>query len=99
MYQGKMGFDQWEAEVFNKGTNLKKAIDEAYILYKKFYDLTYGLTAAQILALPIFTGSNMTEADITKLQNAVNCMADFYKTMHNEAVTQVDRFGYLYPFL
>lgn len=94
-----MGFSEWESEVFNKGTNLKTAIDDAYIMFKKFYDLTYGLTAEQILALPTFTSSNMTEADITKLQNAVNCMADFYKALHNEAVGTVDRFGYLYPFL
>jgi hypothetical protein len=99
MYQGKMGFSEWESEVFNKGTNLKKAIDDAYILYKKFYDLTYGLTPAQILALPTFTSSGMSESDITAMQNAVNSMGDFYKAMHNEAVGQVDRFGYLVKFL
>ena len=99
MYQGKMGFSEWESELFNKATNLKTAVDNAYILYKKFYDLTYGLSPAQILALPIFTGCEMTEADITAMQNAVNSMGDFYKAMHNESVGQVDRFGYLVKFL
>ena len=99
MYQGKMGFSEWESELFNKATNLKTAVDNAYILYKKFYDLTYGLTPADILALPIFTGSEMTEADITAMQNAVNSMGDFYKAMHNEAVGTVDRFGYIVKFL
>jgi len=99
MYQGKMGFSEWESELFNKATNLKTAVDNAYILYKKFYDLTYGLTPADILALPIFTGCEMTEADIAAMQNAVNSMGDFYKAMHNESVGQVDRFGYLVKFL
>jgi len=99
MYQNKMGFSEWEAEIFNKGVNLKKAIDEAYILYKKFYDLTYGLSAAQILALPIFTGCGMSEADITAMQNAANCLGDFNKCLHNEAVATVDRFGYIVKFL
>ena len=98
-YQGKMGFSEIEAELFNKGTNLKKAVDDAYILYKKVYDMTYGLTPAQILALPIFEGCNMTEADITAMQNACNCLGDFYQAMHNGAVSQVDRFGYLVKFL
>jgi len=99
MYQGKMGFSEWENELFNKATNLKTAIDNAYILYKKFYDLTYGLTPADILALPIFTGCEMTEADITAMQNAANCLGDFHKAMHNEAVGTVDRFGYIVKFL
>lgn len=99
MYQGKMAYEQWEAELYSKGTNLKKAVDDAYTLYKKFYDLTYGKTAAQILAMDQFSSSGLTEAGITDLQNAMNCLSDFYKAMNNQTVSQVDRFGYLYKFL
>lgn len=99
MYQGKMGTSEFASELFNKANILWNAVDEAYVLYKKFYDVTYGLTPAEILALPQMTGTNYTEADILKMQNAMNCLGDFYKAMHNESVSQVDRFGYLYPFL
>lgn len=99
MYQGDNAKEQWSFLLSTKAKNLNNAIDEAYIAYKQFYDEFYGMTEAQVLATDAFSTSGYTEADILAYRNGYNVLEDFHKAMHNEAISQVDRFAYLVKFI
>lgn len=53
-YTGNMTFGEFSSQAQSRGNNLLNAIKDGKILYDKFYQLTYGKTDEQILALPQF---------------------------------------------
>lgn len=97
-YMGVMTFKQFSDQAQNRGNNLLNAIKEGKILYDKFYQLTYGLTDEQILALPQFnvTGDTMDQAGLTKLKYALGVFNDLAL---GNALTPATRDSYLVPFL
>jgi hypothetical protein len=97
MYTNEMAFEQWVAEAGYKGNTLVNAINAGKILYDKWYQMSYGKTDAQIAALPQFAGK--TEADISAMAYAVGVFNEMYLALHNGAVAQADRAGYLTPVL
>jgi len=98
MYSGDMTWTDWTKAANLQGASVKSAIDQAKILYDKWYAFTYGLTPTQIAALPQMSGH--TAADVTTLTNAIGVLNDFYSALHNiAALPQFDREGYLTPLL
>src|SRR5574343_766223 len=97
-YMGNMTFKEFSAQVQSRGNNMLNAIREGKLLYDKFYQLTYGLTDEQILALPQFnvTGDTMTQAGLDKLRYALGVFNDLAL---GNALAPATRDGYLVPFL
>ncbi|MFZ0928185.1 MAG: hypothetical protein WAN11_06275 [Syntrophobacteraceae bacterium] len=81
----------------NNANTLLRDINEAYLWFQKYYAVTYGLTQAQILALPGFSGR--TAQDITNIAAAFQVFRDLYNLMNNvSAPAQANRVGYPAPF-
>lgn len=97
-YTGNMTFKDWNFTTQSKGNNLLSAVREGKILYDKFYQLTYGLTDEQILALPQFNivGDTMDQAGLTKLRYALGVFNDLAA---GNALAPATRDSYLVPFL
>ena len=97
-YTGVMTFKQFSDQAQSRGNNLLNAIREGKILYDKFYQLTYGLTDEQILALPQFNiaGDTMDQAGLTKLKYALGVFNDI---SNGTALSPATRDDYLTPFL
>ena len=83
-----------ESMVQQRGTALLSAIREAKLLYDKWYSLTYGLSDAQILALPSL--DNMTQEELTAFKYAVGVFND---VASGTALAPATRDSYLVPFL
>jgi hypothetical protein len=92
-----MTWQDWTTQANQKANALKSSIDAAKVLYDKWYSLTYGLTPAQIAALPQMAGH--TVADITAMNYAMGTFNDFNAALHNAAVVTSDREAYLTPIL
>ena len=98
MYSNEMTWDEWASAISQSGNQLLSEIQTAKALADKFNAMTYGLTAAQIAALPQFTGK--TAADATAMQYAVGVFIDLYNAIYNvAALPQALREGYLAPFI
>jgi hypothetical protein len=97
MYSNDMTWQDWTVQANQKATALKSAIDQAKVLYDKWYTLTYGLTPTQIAALPQMSGH--TVADITAMSYALGTFNEFNSALHNLAVPTADRESYLTPIL
>lgn len=97
-YMGNMTFKEIAAQTQSRGNNLLNAIREGKLLYDKFYQLTYGLTDEQILALPQFnvTGDSMDQAGLDKLRYALGVFNDLAS---GNALAPATRDAYLVPFL
>src|SRR5574343_57070 len=97
-YTGNMTFKDWNFTTQSKGNSLLSAVREGKILYDKFYQLTYGLTDEQILALPQFNivGDTMDQAGLTKLRYALGVFNDLAA---GNALAPATRDSYLVPFL
>ena len=97
-YMGNMTFKEFLAQVQSRGNNLLSVIREGKLLYDKFYQLTYGLTDEQILALPQFmvTGDTMTQDGLDKLRYALGVFNDLAA---GNALAPATRDSYLVPFL
>jgi hypothetical protein len=95
--------NDWTWQIIKNAMNpncsqLISLIDNCNYFYQKWYALTYGLTDAQILALPECTG--MVAADVTALKYAMSTFNDLYNALHGgAAISQVNRTGYLTPFI
>lgn len=97
-YMGNMTFKELAAQAQSRGNNLLNAIREGKLLYDKFYQLTYGLTDEQILALPQFnvTGDTMDQAGLNALRYALGVFNDLAS---GNALAPATRDSYLVPFL
>lgn len=97
-YMGNMTFKEFLAQVQSRGNNMLNAIREGKLLYDKFYQLTYGLTDEQILALPQFnvTGDTMDQAGLDKLRYALGV---FNNIANGTTLLPETRDSYLVPFL
>lgn len=97
-YTGVMTFKQFSDQAQAKGNALLSAIREGKILYDKFYQLTYGKTDEQILALPQFnvTGDTMDQAGLNALRYALGVFNDLSA---GSALAPATRDSYLTPFL
>jgi hypothetical protein len=91
MESSVMTYTQWNASFSYIAGNLWDYIKHGKDLYDKWYDYTYGLSDADIAALPVFAGENITEAQITTLRVALEQLSDIYGAMSNVAVAQKDR--------
>jgi len=97
-YNADLLWSDWVNACTGNANTLMRDINEAYAWYEKFYTITYGLTVAQILALPGFSGK--TAADIQAMQYAFGVFQDLYNLMNNvSAPAQANRAGYLAPFM
>ncbi len=97
-YSADLVWADWANACTNNANTLMHDIAEAYAWYEKWYALTYGLTTAQIQALPIF--ASHTVADITNMQACFQVFQDLYNLMNNvSAPGQANRVGYLAPFM
>jgi hypothetical protein len=100
MYAGDMQWTNWTAALYTNATASLTAITQGKLLADKWNQMTYGLTPAQILALPQFANSGKTAADIENMQYAMGVFTDLYNAMFNvAALTQFNREGYLDPFI
>lgn len=97
MYTPEMFFGEWANQAGSKANTLIDAIEAGKHLYDKWYQMSYGKTNAQIAALPQFAGK--TEADIAAMAYALGVFNEMYSALHNGAVAQSDRIGYLTPIL
>ena len=79
-YSNDRNFGDWVAALDSKGHSVVSSINEGEIEYRKWYALSYGLTDAEIAALPQFTGR--TEADITKIRYAMGALHDLYTALN-----------------
>lgn len=97
-YTGVMTFKQFSDQAQSKGNNLLNAIREGKILYDKFYQLTYGKTDEQILALGQFNvaGDTMDQAGLNALRYALGVFNDLAA---GSALSPATRDSYLTPFL
>jgi hypothetical protein len=97
-YNADLLWADWANAASNQANNVMRTIAEAYAWYQKYYAITYGLTQAQILALPGFSGR--TAADITNIAACFQVFMDLYNLMNNvSAPAQANRVGYLAPFM
>jgi hypothetical protein len=80
MYSGDMSGTQWEQDLEMATTELSRTLTVGYLKWKKWNDLTYGLTATQIAALPAFSGK--TAADMTKYMAAFTALQTMYQLFH-----------------
>lgn len=97
MYTNEMDFSTWVNEAAYKSNAIVQAINNGKLLYDKWYQMSYGKTNAQVAALPQFSGK--TEADIVTMSYALGVLNEMYAALHNGAVAQADRAGYLTPIL
>ena len=98
MYSAKMNFETFSGQIQSRGNALQEAIRQGKILYDKWYALTYGLSTAEIIALPQFNvaSETITEADV----NALNYALGVFNTIASgSALTPATRDAYLTPFL
>lgn len=97
-YMGSMTFKELSSQAQSRGNNLLNAIREGKLLYDKFYQLTYGLTDQQILALEQFniTGDAMDQAGLDNLRYALGVFNDISS---GTAISPATRDSYLVPFL
>ena len=97
MYSGDMSWQDWTFAAQARAQALKNDIEQAKVLYEKWYAFSYGKTDAQVAALAQI---QKAEADVTALKNAIGVFLDFYNVLHNgAALPQFDREGYLTPIL
>lgn len=99
MESSVMTYTQWNASFSYIAGNMWDYIKHGKDLYDKWYDYAYGKSDAQIAALPVFAGANITEAQITALKVALEQFNDLYGAMTNAAVVQKDRKVLWVPFL
>jgi hypothetical protein len=98
MYSNEMTWDEWATAISQAANQMLEDLKNGKDLADKFNAMTYGLTAAQIAALPQFTGKTVTDA--TNMQYAVGVFTDLYNAMYNvAALPQALREGYLEPFI
>lgn len=76
MYSNDMTWSQWQAYAESRVTGLKTSLSQGYMEWQKFYNMTYGLTDAQILALPAFVGKIQT--DLNAIRNCFNTFKQLY---------------------
>jgi hypothetical protein len=97
-YTSDLMWADWVNQLTAFANAVMNDIQQGYEWYEKFAALTYGLSNAQILALPAFAGR--TAADVTAMQYAWGVFNDLYNALNNvSALTQANREGYLVPFL
>jgi hypothetical protein len=97
-YNADLLWADWANAATNNANTLIRDINEAYAWYQKYYAITYGLTTAQILALPGFSGK--TAQDITNIAACFQVFEDLYNLINNvSAPAQANRVGYLAPFM
>jgi hypothetical protein len=97
-YSGDLTWEAWAGALTNAGNTVLGDIQAAYEWYQKWYALTYGLSMAQIQALPQFAGRST--ADIQAMQYGWGVFLDLYNALNNVgALPQANRQGYLVPFL
>ena len=98
MYGNDMTWQQWTDQLSSTGNSLLSDLQRGKQLYEKWASLTYGLTDAQIQALPQF--ATKTVADVTAMRYAWGVFNDIYNGIYGgAALTQANREGYLTPSL
>lgn len=94
----QMGFNDWITRISGTSSNFITSLRTGKDLYDKWYKFTYGLSPAQIAALPELTG--ITVADVTTISYGLSVFNDIYTALYNlGALTQADREGYMVPFI
>lgn len=83
MYSGDMNWTNWESLLENVGQNFETSLEAAHEAWKKWNDISYGLTDSQILALPGFSGKVLN--DITKMRVAYGALKTMYDLYHGLA--------------
>jgi len=97
-YSPELTWDDWSEQIGQLANQLINDLQSGKMLADKFNAMTYGLTPAQIAALPQF--SNKTVADATAMQYAIGVFTDLYNALYGvAALTQTNREGYVDPFI
>jgi hypothetical protein len=108
MYSTNMRAVDWVNAISGISGSLLAQIRQGKDLYDKWYNLTYGLTPAQIVALPCFANPpnlagvtfTMTEQDVTNISYALGIFNELYTALFNlGALAQADREAYMIPFI
>ncbi len=94
IYNGSLTQADIEFRINQASAQLLTALNNGFDQYKKWYDLTYGLTTAQIATL-----FSITTNEATDLQSAFNVFNDLNSFMNNLAVTQNDRLTTILKFI
>ena len=98
MFSGDMTWMNWTDLLNQKATAIINDIQAAKACYDKWSAMTYGLTDAQIQALPQFNSRQV--ADITAMRYAWGVFNDMYQALFGTGVlTQTNRENYLAPFV
>ena len=93
-YTPRQSYGDIEIMVQQRGNALLNAIKEGKLLYDKWYQLTYGLSDQQILALDNMQG--VTQSELTALKYAIGVFND---VANGTALPAATRDAYLVPFL
>ena len=99
MYSTDMKWIDWSQLNSNGVNELRTILNKRYADYKKFYAFTYGLSDAQILALPFMVGKGQTDLD--NLRNSFNIFKYFYESyygLNGSPLSIYDYSGYQIPF-
>ena len=97
MYSNNMTADAWLQQITIYTTQMVTAADTGKVLSDKFNAMVYGLTDAQILALPQFLA--WKQADLTAVKAALSSLINMSDALHNNPIAQGDRYAYFAPFL
>ena len=98
MYSSDMTWQNWTDLLNQKAMATMNDIQTAKAAYDKWTAMTYGLTDAQIQALPQFNSRQV--ADITAMRYAWGVFLDLYNALFGlAALPDVNREGYLALFV
>ena len=90
MYTAEMSWADWQYAASVKATSLRKLLQDGLVLQQKFYEMTYGLSDAAILALPFMSGK--TQAHLDALRTTLNTLKDMHDVFFGvSALVQYDR--------
>ena len=98
MYNKDLSWNDWTVSLGSVIGATTRDLAMANQWCDKWAALTYGLTDAQIQALPQFSAHSV--GDITAMRYAWGVFTDLHNALYNvAALAQADRAGYLAPFV